>query len=53
MVAASKKTNDEWGIQGYEFVKYNAHFRDKPTVYSIAKPPDKDKPRDYISMLQK
>ena len=53
MVASSKKTNDEWGIKGYEFVKYNALYRDKPTVYSITKPPDKDKPRDYISMLQK
>ena len=53
MVASSKKTNDEWGIPGYEFVKYNAHFRDKPTVYSIPKPPDKEKTRDFISMLQR
>ncbi len=48
MVASSKKTNDEWGVEGYEYVKYNAHF-DKPTVFSISK--DSGKPRDYISML--
>lgn len=48
MVNSFKKCNDEYGIQGYNNVSYNAYF-DKPTSYSIAK--DSGKPRDYISML--
>uniref|UniRef100_A0A7S3CNR6 Uncharacterized protein n=1 Tax=Strombidium rassoulzadegani TaxID=1082188 RepID=A0A7S3CNR6_9SPIT len=50
MVQSSKKVNDEFGVKGYEHIKYNPHL-DKPTVYSIAK--DSGKPKDYISILQK
>ena len=49
MVNSTKKTNDEWGVKGYEYSKYNSHL-DKPTVFSIAKETP-GKPRDYISML--
>ena len=51
MVKSSKKTNDEFGIPGYSYAKYNAHL-DKPAVFSISKD-DGKLPRDYISMLQR
>jgi len=50
MVKSSKKTNDEWGIAGYNYSSFNAHL-DKPTVFSIAKETPGKPPRDYISML--
>ena len=48
MVNSSKENNDSWGVPGYTYVQYNAHY-DKPTVFSISK--DVGKPRDYISVL--
>jgi hypothetical protein len=50
MVKSSKKTNDEWGVKGYDYSHFNAHL-DKPTVFSIAKETPGKPPRDYISML--
>ena len=50
MVSSSKKVDDEFGIEGYEYPKFNAHMN-KPSVFSIAK--DTGKPKDYISMIQK
>ena len=52
MVSSTKKVNDEWGIKGYDYCKFNAHL-DKPTVFSIAKESPNKQPRDYISMLQR
>lgn len=52
MVSSSKKTDDEWGVQGYHFAPYNAHL-DKPTVYKIHQQIPGKPPRDYISVLMR
>jgi hypothetical protein len=49
MVNSAKKGNDGFGIEGYEFIKYNPHLY-KSTVFTI--PKDNGKPRDYVSLLQ-
>ena len=47
---SSKKTNDEWGVKGYQNTRVFNEKLDKPTVYSI--PKDSGKPRDMITMIQ-
>lgn len=48
MVESSKKTNDEWGVDGLEHPK-KRYYNQKGIFYSISK--DSGKPKDYISML--
>ena len=50
MVAASKKSNDEFGLEGYE----NPNCRFNPNKRSLQYSVSKDAlPRDYISVIQK
>ena len=56
MVNASKKCSDNWGLEGYEYVRpLHPNFPEKPTSYNkpnsciITK--ESTKPQDYFSIL--
>ena len=36
MVKSSKRSNDDWGVKGYNIPKFNHHL-DKPLNYTFAK----------------
>lgn len=44
VVNSNKKTNDDWGLQGYTIPKFNAHL-DKPPNVKIMK----SKQNDFLS----
>jgi hypothetical protein len=36
VINSNKKVTDDWGVEGYNLPKYNAHL-DKPITYKIPK----------------
>lgn len=48
IINSSRKSNDDFGLEGYSISKYNA-FQEKPKAFKIVN----SKKKDYISELQK
>jgi hypothetical protein len=48
VINSSKKSNDDWGLQGYSIPKYNAHL-DKPPKIQI----QKNKIATFLEQVQK